>query len=357
MQIHGVDYFNTYSPIAKLSSFCMLLAMAMRYDWEVEAFNFNAAYLNGELGDDKQIYMQQPPGYKQGSTGSVKKLRKALYGLKQVGHKWYDALKGILIDLEFHVSAVDPGMFYVHIRQDILMLVVHIDDCTMTGSSPKLIAMYKCKLNAHYALTDLGPISWLLGIKITHNHDVCTILLSQTAYIESILTHFSLTNAKAYSTPMVPSATYGKADSPSSPANATHMRKVPYREAIGSLMYTSVATHPDIMFAVSTLSQFLENPGEAHWEAVKRVFCYLSGTRNLVLTYGGESQDLEGYTDMDGASQDHCQAISGHAFMIDSGHVMEFQEAGVGHPLHSQSRIHSGNACRKRMHMDASPNR
>jgi hypothetical protein len=99
------------------------------------------------------------------------------------------------------------------------------------------------------------------------------------------------------------------------------MRKVPYREAIGNLMYASVAMRPDITFAVSTLSQFLENPGEAHWEAVKRVFRYLSGTKALALTYGGERHDLVGYTDADGASQEHRHAISGHAFLIDGGAV------------------------------------
>jgi Reverse transcriptase (RNA-dependent DNA polymerase) len=220
-QVHRVDYFDTYSPVAKLSSFCMLLAMAVHFDWEVEAFDFNAAYLNRELGDGKEIYMQQLPGYEQGSTGSVKKLCKALYRLKQAGHKWYNTLTHILADLEFCISTADPGVFYTCIGDDILMLAVHVDDCAMTGSSPKLITTYKWKLNAHYALTELGPISWLLGIKVTHNCNMHTILLSQTAYIESILTCFSLTDAKAYSTPMVPSATYGKADSPSSQADAT----------------------------------------------------------------------------------------------------------------------------------------
>ena len=70
------------------------------------------------------------------------------------------------------------------------------------------------------------------------------------------------------------------------------MSKVPYREAIGSLMYASVATCPDITFAVSTLSQFLDNPGDIHWEAVKRVFCYLSGMKSYQLTYGGKCFDL-----------------------------------------------------------------
>jgi hypothetical protein len=106
--------------------------------------------------------MQQQPGYEQGSAGLVKKLCKVLYRLKQARRKWYNALKGILTDLEFCISAVDPGVFYMHIRQDILMLTVHVDNCAMTGSSPKLIAMYKRKLNAHYALTNLGPVlrSW-----------------------------------------------------------------------------------------------------------------------------------------------------------------------------------------------------
>src|SRR6267142_4117322 len=82
-------------------------------------------------------------------------------------------------------------------------------------------------------------------------------------------------------------------------------------------MYALVATQPDITFVVSTLLQFLENPGEAHWQAVKQVFCYLAGMHNVVLTYGGEWEDLHGYTDADGASQDHHQAILGYTFMMD----------------------------------------
>jgi hypothetical protein len=86
-------------------------------------------------------------------------------------------------------------------------------------------------------------------------------------------------------------------------------------------MYASVATEPDIMFAVLMLSQFLENLGEAHWEAVKQVFRYLAGMHGTALTYGGERHNLEGFTDADGASQDHRQAISGHAFIIDGGAI------------------------------------
>jgi len=99
------------------------------------------------------------------------------------------------------------------------------------------------------------------------------------------------------------------------------MSKVPYCKAIGSLMYASIATCPDIMFTVLTLSQFLENPGEAHWAGVKRVFHYLSGTRNFAITYRRDRHSLQGYTDTDGFSQEHRHTISGHAFLIDGGAV------------------------------------
>ena len=89
-------------------------------------------------------------------------------------------------------------------------------------------------------------------------------------------------------------------------------------------MYCAVATRPDIAFPVALLSQFLENPGRMHWDAVKRIFKYLSGTRDLKLTYGRETRGLEGYTDADGASQEHRRAITGYTFLIDGGAISWF---------------------------------
>ena len=212
-------------------------------------------------------------------------------------------------------------MFYTQIKGELLILAAHVDDCTMTGSSGKLITAYKSKLNDKFPLTDLGDISWLLGIKVTHNQAAHTISLSQSSYIDTILSCFSLCDAKSYPTPMVPSASYSKHNTPSSPSDVARMCKVPYREAIRSLMYAAVATRPDIAFSVSVLSRFLENPGEAHWEAVKRVFRYLTGTRDHVLTYRAGQHDLIGYTDADRASQEHHCTISSYAFLIDGGAV------------------------------------
>jgi hypothetical protein len=319
-QIYGVDYFTTFSPVAKLSSFRTILAIATCHDWEIENFDFNMAYLNGELDEDEEIYMYPPPGY-DSNPDIVKQLRKALYGLKQAGRKWYDTLSHALADIGFSVSQADPGVFTAKIGEDILILAVHVNDCIFTGSSALLITEYKDKINSCYAFKDLGLISWLLGIRVTHNRAEHTILLLQTTYIDSILSRFTLVDVKPCTSPMIPGIVYTKDQTPSSPEEAVQMKKTLYREAIGSLMYVTVAMRPNIAFAVSALSQFLSNLGRAHWEAVKCIFKYLSGTKTLELTYSSKRHGLEGYTDADGATQEHHHAMSGYVFLIDGGTV------------------------------------
>jgi hypothetical protein len=177
-QIYGVDYYDTYSSVTCLASFCLILVIAACNNWEVEAFDFNSAYLNGELDTDKEIYMQEPSGYKTEIRDKIKRLLKALYGLKQPSRKWYDVLYGALMDLGFHVAKADPGVFIAQIGDSVLLLAVHIDNCMMIGSLAKLIVVYKRKLHKQYTLTDLGPVNWLLGIQIMCNQEVQTISLS-----------------------------------------------------------------------------------------------------------------------------------------------------------------------------------
>ena len=306
--------------MASLTSFRTILTLAVRQDWDIDSFDFDGAYLNGELSPDEEIYMQNPPGY-DGGEGTVKHLKKSLYGLKQAGRKWYDTLKRTLASLDFCVSVADPGVFHTRVGEHTIIIAVHVDDCAITGSSGKLLQEYKKKIHARHSITDLGPIHWLLGIKITRDRDARTILLSQESYFDTIIRRFNLESAKSIPTPIIPTISYSVHDAPTDETAAARMARIPYREAIGSLMYASVATCPDISFAVSTLSQFLENPGEAHWEAVKRIFRYLSGTRGHALTYGGERHELTGYTDADGSSQEHRRAVSGQVFTIDRGAI------------------------------------
>jgi hypothetical protein len=185
-QVYGVDYFETFTPVAKLASIRSILAIAARNDWDISMFDFHSAYLNGELDED--IFMEQPPDYETADRGCyVVKLHKTLYGLKQVGKKWYDSLCRSLADIGFKKSEANRAVFYPHAGNDIVILAIHVDDSTMTGSSVNLQKEYKARINAKFQLTDLGPISWLLGLAITRDRATCTLSLSQHAYIDTLL--------------------------------------------------------------------------------------------------------------------------------------------------------------------------
>jgi len=158
MQVYGEDYLNTFSPVAKLASFRTILVFATRYNWDIDTFDFNSAYLNGDLNQDEEIYMQPPPGYNSVGEDMVMQLHKSLYGLKQAGRQWYDTLIHTLTDLGFRISQVDLGVLQTQVQGDTLILVIHVNDCMITGSSSNLIAEYKKKIHAAYPLTDLGPI-------------------------------------------------------------------------------------------------------------------------------------------------------------------------------------------------------
>jgi hypothetical protein len=200
-------------------------------------------------------------------------------------------------------------------------MAIHVDDCTITGSSPELLDAYKTRIGTLFKMTDLGPVSWLLGIEIKRNREARTISLSQQSYITSILQRFNFADAKPLSLPMDPNVQLTSEQSPVSVKDIAAMKHVPYREAVGSLMWAAVGTRPDIAFPVGVLSKFLDNPGPAHWEACKRVFRYLLGTKDLRLTYGAGKPGLEGYSDADGMSQESRRAISGFAFIIDGGAI------------------------------------
>ena len=99
------------------------------------------------------------------------------------------------------------------------------------------------------------------------------------------------------------------------------MKHVPYHEAVGSLMYTTLRTRPDICYAVQTVSKFNNKPRLAHWEAVKRIFQYLISTKNLWLGYGGLVKELQEYADADGSMGEDHKVVSGYTFIINSGAV------------------------------------
>ena len=179
-QVQGVDYDEMYAPVAWLASLHTILAIATCNNWVIEVFDFHIAFLNGKLNKGKNLYMELPPSYR--AEGKFKypviKLCIALYGSKQGTLKWYLELCATLNTLRLKRSHLDWGIFYAHIRQDILVLASHVDDCTVTRSSHELIKLSKDEVGSRYKITDLRPVSWLLGMKVIRDQIAQTISLS-----------------------------------------------------------------------------------------------------------------------------------------------------------------------------------
>jgi len=321
-QVPGVDYFDTFAPVARLASIRSVFAMAARLDMELHQIDIKGAYLNGELTSRERIYMRQPPGYAQSPSSQVWRLRKTLYGLKQSGRRWYQRLCEIMMThLRFSRCDVDMAVFYKREGDGTIIVLVHVDDCTIAASAVSLIVDFKTRIAEHVEITNLGELHWLLGIEIKRDRTRHIIGLSQHSYIQSILRRYGFDDLKPVSIPMDVNVRLTSSQSPSTTAEHAQMRDVPYHEAVGSAMYATIGTRPDISFAVQTVSRFSTNPGPAHWDAVKKIFRYLKSTKDLWLTYGGEKMDLKGYSDADGNMAKDRHAISGYAFLINGGAV------------------------------------
>ena len=222
--------------------------------------------------------------------------------------------------LGFRLSNTDEAMFYKVDGNRFLILAAATDDFTIVTNSRVLSTEVKAQLNQHFELVDLGDINWLLGVSVTHNLEDKTIALGQQAYIEQTIAHFGLSEARPNVTPMEPGADYHP-DSPGvSPILLMSAEKTTYHEMIGSLMYCATMTRPDISFAISTLSQYLEAPQSTHMKAIKQIFCYLLRTKKLKLVLGG-NDFVTGFSDADWASQHHRHSISGFAYFVGLGTV------------------------------------
>jgi hypothetical protein len=241
--------------------------------------------------------------------------------LKQSGREWYETFSAVMYKFRFTRCETEHAVFYRYTGQDALIVAVDVDDLTMAGNTKASIQRFKNELRTTFKIKDLGNLHWLLGIEVKRDRESRTISFSQRAYIERIIERFNLQDANPLSTPLDPHHRLSLAQSPSTARHFEDMRNVPYREAIGSLMYAAQGTRPDISFAVSFLSQFMQNPGRPHWEAVKRIFRYLKGTKNVCLVIGGSQKGLEAFSDADWASQEHRHSISGYVFTIDGGAI------------------------------------
>jgi hypothetical protein len=293
-QIFGIDYDETFSPVARFESLRLLLALAVLEDWEIHQMDVKSAFLNGLL--DEEIYMEQPQGFiDPDHPNKVCLLKKAIYGLKQASRAWNLQFHGVLVDLGFTRTHSDAGVYHRHDDEGTLIIILYVNDITILGNNLKNINKLKTTLSNRYEMTDLGEIDSYLGVQIKHDRSTKRLEIDQSRYVLEIISHFWLSDTNPAHTPLPSGADVHleKYDREASQADIKLFQQI-----IGSLLYVQISTRPDISFAVSRLAQYASNPSPHHIRLAKYVLCYLKGTSDLKLFYdGAHGTGLYGYSD------------------------------------------------------------
>jgi hypothetical protein len=323
-QREGVDFTETFAPVAKFSSIRALLALAAHYDLEVDQMDVVSAYLNGDI--DADIYMKQPEGFVTvGQEHLVCKLQKSLYGLKQAGRQWYHKIDESLINFGFTRLQSDHCLYVLNKARLVIWLALYVDDILLISNSKRMLNRFKLWLSQQFSMKDLGEAHFILGIQITRDRANRKLTISQQHYVESIVARYRMDESRPVSTPMECGIHFLQSDCPSTQAELDGMRNVPYQSAVGAIMYTMLATRPDVAYAITRLSQFNTNYGQKHWVALKRLLRYLHGTANYGITYGRVSgpqqHGLVGYCDSDWGFNEDRRSVSGYSFIITGGAV------------------------------------
>ncbi|KAI3681369.1 hypothetical protein L6452_36163 [Arctium lappa] len=289
-QEEGIDYDETFAPVARLEAVRLFLAYAVYKDFIVYQMDVKSAFLNGKLNEE--VYVEQPPGfYDPKHPNYVYKLDKALYGLKQAPRAWYDTLSSFLISENFERGKIDNTLFFRKIKGHIILVQIYVDDIIFGSTNPSMCTRFAERMKKEYKMSMMGELTYFLGLQIKQS-DKGTFI-SQGKYVKDMLKKFDLTQTLAMKTPMAPPLTLNK-DPSGKPVNVTA-----YRGMIGSLLYLT-ASRPDIMYSTCLCARYQSEPKESHLIAVKRIFRYLKGTPNLGLWYPKDSGfDLTGYSDSD----------------------------------------------------------
>ncbi|KAM0925571.1 hypothetical protein ACQ4PT_004106 [Festuca glaucescens] len=309
VQRQGVDYEEVFAPVARLETVRLLLALAAQEDWKVHHMDVKSTFLNSDLTEE--VYVEQPIGYeKKGEEEKVYKLKKALYGLKQAPRAWNSKLDQCLVSLGFKRCPLEHAVYTKSSKDSNLLVGVYVDDLIITGDNTQEIEGFKAQMKKKFSMSDLGLLSYYLGIEVKQNSG--EISLCQSAYAVKLLDKCGMADCNVVQVPMDQRHKLSKISS-NPPVDTTT-----YRSIVGSLRYL-VHTRPDLAYSVGIVSRFMENPTTEHMSAIKQILRYVKGTINLGCTYKNRKERLvlHGYSDSDMAGDvDDRKSTSGMVFYL-----------------------------------------
>lgn len=210
MQTYGVDYQETFAPVAKMSTVRVLLSLAANFYWYLEQFDVKNAFLHGEL--EEEIYMDVPPGFKGNlKSNKVCKLKKALYGLKQSPRAWFGRFTKVMLAIGYRQSQGDHTLFVKHSDAGgVIALLVYVDDIIVTGNDEKEKEALRRCLVREFEIKELGRLKYFLGIEVAHFKE--GIFISQQKYVTNLLRETGKLACRPVSTPIEPNHKLGEAN-------------------------------------------------------------------------------------------------------------------------------------------------
>ncbi|KAJ9565872.1 hypothetical protein OSB04_001838 [Centaurea solstitialis] len=322
-QTHGIDYDETFSPVAMLKSIWILMAISAYFNYEIWQMDVKTAFLNEKLTED--VYMEQPEGFiDPKNPNKVCKLLKSIYGLKQASRSWNLHFDERIKEFGFAKSEFEPCVYTKFSGSIVTFLVLYVDDILLIGNDVPTLQSVKSWLSKCFQMKDLGEAAYILGIKIYRNRSKRLIGLSQSTYIGKILKKYRMDESKKRFIPMQHGIVLSKTQCPVSSQNQDKMKSVPYASAIGSIMYAMLCTRPDVAYSVSVTSRYQQNLGEPHWVAVKNILKYLRRTKDMFLVFGGSEDEISvnGYSDASfQTDRDDFRSQSGYVFTLNGGAI------------------------------------
>ncbi|KAK8661374.1 hypothetical protein V6N13_090979 [Hibiscus sabdariffa] len=300
-QIHGVDYDETFSPVAMFKSIRILLAVAAFHDYEIWQMDVKTAFLNGKLEED--VYMTQPEGFvTPENAGKVCKLQRSIYGLKQASRSWNLRFNEAIQEFGFIRNEDEPCVYKNFSGSIVSFLILYVDDILIIGNDIPTLQSIKTWLSSCFSMKDLGEAAYILGVKIYRDRSKRLLGLSQSTYIDKVLKRFSMEESKRGFLPMRHGISLSKEMCPSTPQEKRANESNP-------ICFGYWIDHA--------------NPGKGHWTAVKNILKYLRRSKDVFLVYGGEEElRIKGYTDASfQTDKDDSRSQSGFVFCLNGGAV------------------------------------
>jgi hypothetical protein len=306
-QTYGIDYEETFAPVAKMNSVRTLLSCAAILNWPLQQFDVKNAFLHGDL--EEEVYMEVPPGFSSPvSAGKVCRLKKALYGLKQSPRAWFGRFSKAMVSFGYRQSHADHTMFIKRGTDTIAVLIVYVDDIIMTGNDVEEIQTLKSRLAQEFEIKDLGSMRYFLGMEVARSDK--GIFISQRKYILDLLEETGMLGCRPADSPIEVNH-HLKGDM----GERTDRER--YQRLVGRLIYLA-HTRPDVSYAVGVVSQFMHDPCTAHLDAVYRILRYLKSTPGKGILFSNHGHlRLEAFTDADWAgSVDDRRSTSGYCTFL-----------------------------------------